>query len=169
MTKKNIQKRSEWKMDTPTPYGLQDGSPKQLVPPKGSDWERIDGGSVAGNGVGVSSSASSAGIVKRYYLVWLLRRRTGGYSRAYPRGLFIQQSTVCYVHIHRSIKLNNNIVTFVYLVYCSCDDVVCYVSYLVGYCLSQLSQICQLKRLGRILLYSSPNNSSNVSRIELIV
>ena len=70
MTKKNIQKRSEWKMDTPTPYGLQDGSPKQLVPPKGSDWERIDnGGSVAGNGVGGSSSASGASIVKRYCLV----------------------------------------------------------------------------------------------------
>jgi len=61
MTRKNIQKRSEWKIDTPTPYGLQDGSPKQLVPPKGSDWERIDNGSVAaGNGVGGSSSASSA-------------------------------------------------------------------------------------------------------------
>jgi len=58
MTKKNIQKRSEWKMDTPTPYGLQDGSPKQLVPPKGSDWERIDNGSVAGNGGSGSSSAS---------------------------------------------------------------------------------------------------------------
>ena len=83
-------------MDTPTPYGLQDGSPKQLVPPKGSDWERIDNGSVAGNGFGGSSSASGASIVKRYYLVWL-RRRTGGYSRAYPRGHFIQQSTVCYV------------------------------------------------------------------------
>ena len=39
-----------------------------------------------------------------------------GYSRAYPRGYFIQQSTVCYVHIHRSIKLNNNIVTFIYLI-----------------------------------------------------
>ena len=75
-------------METPTPYGLQDGSPKQLVPPKGSDWERIDNGSVAGVGVGGSSSASGASIVKRYYFVWP-RRRTGGYySRAVSEGTF---------------------------------------------------------------------------------
>ena len=59
MTRKNMQKRSEWKMDTPTPYGLQDGSPKQLVPPKGSDWERIDNGSVAGSRSGNGSSGAS--------------------------------------------------------------------------------------------------------------
>jgi len=45
-------------MDTPTPYGLQDGSPKQLVPPKGSDWERIDNGSVAGSRSGGTSGSA---------------------------------------------------------------------------------------------------------------
>lgn len=56
MTRKNIQKRSEWKMETPTPYGLQDGSLKQLVPPKGSDWERIDN---AANSVSASGGSAS--------------------------------------------------------------------------------------------------------------
>ena len=63
MTRKNMQKRSEWKMDTPTPYGLQEDSPKQLVPPKGSDWERIDGSVAGGNGSSGNGS-SGASIVE---------------------------------------------------------------------------------------------------------
>ena len=129
------------------------------------DWKGLPPTTTNKGSVGAAINGKGARM-KRYD-----RRRTSRLLEGVSEGIFYTTINCVLCYIHRSIKLNNNIITFVYLV--SIVVMMLFAMYHISWgivyhnCLT-FANFC-IKSLVKDIALLIPTNTNNMCRIELTV